>query len=170
MKKILVFLLLLSFGMLQAQPLTIDEANALVSFNFVDDDVDGTFEEFDFTGNVDLDDLSNSSISGTVTTKTIDTNNWLRSRHLRAKKYFNASDHPKLKFNSSTISGVKEGFQATGTLVIKGIKRPVVWSFTNNGEKLVGTTSINSQDFDISIHDARNRNKVVITVTLPYAE
>ena len=168
MNKYILIALLITTSHLPAQVLDITETEAEIAFNFLDDDVDGVFAEFSFTGQVDLNDLSNSVFSGSVETKTIDTNNWLRSRHLRAKKYFNAKDFPKINFKSTTISGTKMAFQVNGTLEIKGIKKAVVWKFTNNGKTLKGTTTINTIDFDIEIHEDRQRNKTVVTVVLPY--
>ena len=168
MNKYILIALLITTSHLPAQVLEITEAEAAIAFNFVDDDVDGVFEGFLFTGKVDLDDLANSTLSGSVKTKTIDTNNWLRSRHLRAKKYFNAKDFPKINFKSTTLSGTKTAFKAHGTLSIKGIKKAVVWNFTNNGKTLTGTTTINTLDFNIEIHEDRQRNKTVVTIVLPY--
>jgi polyisoprenoid-binding protein YceI len=153
---------------LSAQKITVEESKAVISFNFIDDNVDGIFEEFEFTGNVDLSDLQNSTFSGSVVAKTIDTNNWFRSRHLRSRKYFNTRDFPKIKFNSTSISGVAEGFQVSGTLQIKGFERTVIWNFTNDGKQLTGTTNINTQDHNISIHDGKDRNKVKVKIVLPY--
>lgn len=155
-------------SLLPAQVLDIIDEEAKVAFHFVDDEVDGYFEGFSFTGRLDLNDLSNSLLSGSVETNTIDTNNWLRSRHLRAKKYFNAKDFPKLTFKSTSISGTKQSFRIEGTLEIKGIEKTVVWNFTNDGEKLEGTTTVNTADFQIEIHNDRQRNKTVISISLPY--
>jgi len=168
MNKYILIVLLLTTSLLPAQVVTINEAEAEIAFNFLDDDVDGVFEGFSFTGQVDLNDLSNSVFSGSVETKTIDTNNWLRSRHLRAKKYFNVKDFPQLTFNSTSISGSKMVFRVYGTLKIKGIQKEVVWIFTNDGKNLRGTTTINTLDFNIEIHEDRQRNKTVVTIVLPY--
>ena len=168
MNKYILIALLITSSLLPAQVLDITEAEATIAFNFVDDDVDGVFEGFSFTGKVDLDDLANSSLSGSVESKTIDTNNWLRSRHLRAKKYFNAKDFQRITFNSTTISGTKTTFKVSGTLAIKGIKKAVVWNFSNDGKTLKGTTTINTIDFNIEIHEDRQRNKTVVTIALPY--
>jgi polyisoprenoid-binding protein YceI len=168
MNKYILIALLITTSFLPAQVLDITEAEAVIAFNFVDDDVDGVIEGFLFTGKVDLDDLANSLLSGSIETKTIDTNNWLRSRHLRAKKYFNAKDFQKITFNSTIISGTKTAFKVRGTLAIKGIKKDVNWNFTNDGKTLKGTTTINTIDFNIEIHEDRQRNKTVVTIVLPY--
>jgi len=168
MKKHLLIALLVTTSLLPAQVLDIIEDEAKVAFHFVDDEVDGYFEGFSFTGRLDLNDLSNSVLSGSVETNTIDTNNWLRSRHLRAKRYFNAKDFPKLTFKSTAISGTMQSFRVDGTLEIKGIKNTVVWNFTNDGKTLVGTTTVNTTDFQIEIHNDQQRNKTVISISLPY--
>ena len=168
MKNYLLILVLLLGGPISAQVVVVNEAEAEISFNFIDDDVDGTFGDFQFTGNINLDALENSVFSGSVVTKTIDTNNWLRSRHLRARKYFNASDFPKITFASTSVSGTKDEFQVNGTLMIKGIKNTVHWKFESDGQRLLGTTTVNTHDFDISIHDDKVRNKVKLFVILPY--
>lgn len=167
------FLFLLFFfgsSLLLAQSIQIDEAKATISFHFLDDDVNGSMGDFNFTGNVDLGDLSNSVFSGSVVTKTLDTNNWLRSRHLRARKFFNASEFPKLKFNSSSVSGSSKEFRVTGELEIKGIARTLVWRFKNSDGILTGTAKLNTQDYDISIHERKDRNDVEVTITLPYKQ
>lgn len=165
-------LLLFYFGSasLLAQSVEIDEANAAINFHFLDDDVNGSMGDFDFTGKIDLGDLSNSIFSGSVVTKTLDTNNWLRSRHLRARKFFNASEFPKLKFKSNSVSGSSKEFRVIGELEIKGISRTLVWSFKNSDGILRGTAKLNTQDYDISIHERKDRNDVEVTITLPYKQ
>lgn len=168
MKKFpLVFLLLLN-TCLSAQNITVIESESEISFNFIDDDVDGTMGGFEFTGDIDLDNLQSSKFSGAVETKSLDTDNWLRSRHLRARKYFNAKDYPKLTFNSTSVSGSKQGFRVSGMLEIKGIEKQVSWNFSNDGQKLVGTTQINTKDYDISIYTKKERNEVKVTISMPY--
>ncbi len=168
MKKLFFIILLFVFAMASAQQITIDETKATVKFNFLEDDVDGTLEGFDFTGSIDLNNLENTTISGTVEMKTLDTNNWLRNRHLRSKKYFNLSDFPKLKFTSTKVERSDTTINVTGILEIKGTEKQVVFSFEKSDKTLRGTAQINSQDFGISIHDAREENNVLVKITLPF--
>ena len=169
LKKITLLACLLLSLQGYAQLLSIDESNATVSFLFVDDDVDGTLGDFNFNGNLNLDQLAGSSVGGWVATNTLDTDNWLRNRMLRGRKYFASKDHPTINFYSLSISGNKKSFTVVGNLSIKGIEQAVTFRFTNSGNRLVGKASINSQDFDISLHKDRSRNKVNITVVLPYS-
>ena len=166
----LLFLILL-FITLQAsgQSPGIDEDNTQIFFVFPDDKVDGTISDFKFTGKLDPNDLGNSDISGSVAVNTLDTNNWLRNRHLRAKKYFHAREHPRLSFSSTTIAVMGEGFRVEGDLTIKGISRRVSFFFKNTASALRGTTSINTSDFNINVHKDPKRNNVDITIVLPYS-
>ena len=169
MKPFFFFFFLLIGAHLSAQNLQIDENKALISFVFLDDAVDGTIGDFKFTGNLNLGDLSNSEMSGNVAMETLDTNNWLRNRHLRAKKYFNVKSHPRLSFSSTSINVMGEGLQVRGNLTIKGATIPVTFFFKRSTTELRGTTSINASDFDIYVHKKSERNKVEITIILPYS-
>lgn len=152
----------------QSQSIEIDEANALVSFLFVDDDVEGTLSEFEFTGSIDLDAMDTSVFSGSVLMETLDTDNWFRDRHLRSKKYFNNKNFPRMSFTSTSISGSGDEFVVRGDLTIKGIKKPVAFTFRKLPGKLLGTSVINASHFDILIHNDTERNMTKITITLPY--
>jgi len=157
------------FLSLNAQPIVIDESKATVAFVFMDDDVDGTISDFKFTGNIDLNNLTESSFSGSVAMNTLDTDNWLRNRHLRSKKYFNNKQYPRLYFKSTAVrDGGGREFLVEGTLTIKGISKPVTLTFTRRTNELYGGVMINTGDFDINIHDESDRNMTQIRITLPY--
>ena len=168
MKKVIFLFLILSIQSLTSQNIIIDEQKAIVQFLFLDDDVDGTLSDFKFTGNLNFDNLETSVISGTVAAKTIDTNNWLRNRHLR-NKYFKADDFPLLKFKSNSILAQGEMLVVQGILTIKDISKPVTFKFNKTTKLLKGETSINASDFDILIHDESSRNKLTIKISLPYS-
>ena len=168
MKSYLLLFLFLSALSFSGQAQSVIEKDATVTFTFVDDEVNGTMGGFLFTGKLDLNDLSRTVLSGSVQTNTIDTNNWLRSRHLRAKKYFNAKDFPTLSFKSNSLIGNAASFQATGSLSIKGIEKTVIWNFTNDGKTLEGSAILNTTDFDITIHNDKPRNKVIVFLSMPY--
>ncbi len=162
-----IFFLLLCVSMV-AQELSINEANTSITFFFEDQEVSGTMSDFDFTGLINLQAIEESTISGSIRTESLDTDNWLRNRHLRSKKYFSAKAHPRLYFKSNRIESTDSGFRVSGELIIKGISKPVVWNFTDSNTSLIGTTTINTHDYDIKVYDKRSRNKVSITITLPY--
>jgi polyisoprenoid-binding protein YceI len=167
MKKLFIFLLV-PLTLLNAQRITINEDEAKVRFVFTDEDVEGTISDFQFTGSIDLSDMENADISGSVLMETLDTDNWFRDRHLRSKKYFNKKEHPRLYFKSNSVKGTHNDFVVRGDLTIKGIIKPVTFNFTKRPDRLVGSAIINSTDFDISIYDGRERNSVNIYINLPF--
>lgn len=168
MRKPLIFLLLIASLSAWSQQITIKESEAKITFVFTADDVKGSLGGFQFTGAINLSALETSELSGSVETKSLDTNNWLRSRHLRAAKYFNAGDFPKLSFKSNKIYGNPLSFVVEGLLSIKGIEKAVVWEFTNKGNSLVGKTAINTKDFDITINKEWKENNVTMRIEMPY--
>ena len=168
MKKRFYFLLLWCSLTISAQSVQVATEDATIDFTFLDGNVDGTLSEFQFTGSINLSQLTSSVFSGTVATKTLDTDNWLRSRHLRGKKFFNASEYPQLRFNGKTTRVDNGVIIVQGALTIKGILRDVVFRFKQTQNTFIGKTAINTQDYDISVYDKRDRNVVDIKITIPY--
>lgn len=145
---------------------SVNEEESKISFVFVDDDVDGTISGFQFNGVIDLEDISRMALNGSVEMETLDTDNWLRDRHLRSRKYFNNREYPNLEFKSSNVSKQGDLYIVEGTLTIKGIVKSVSWSFKRQTDALIGTTTIYTSDFDINIHKERERTQVDITINL----
>ncbi len=168
MKKRLFLFLIVCTQIIIAQNIVVNEDKATVDFLFLDDDVDGTLSDFKFTGNLDFNALETSTLSGTVATETIDTDNWLRNRHLR-NKYFKSDDFPLLKFKSDSIVAEGDAFIVNGVLTIKGISKAANFRFSKTSNLLTGKASINASDFDINIHDEASRNKLTISISLPYS-
>lgn len=152
----------------KAQQITIQEDEAKIYFTFIDQDVEGELSDFKFTGTIDLNAVEAAVIAGSVATESLDTNNWLRSRHLRSKKYFSAKEHPRLYFKSNNITTTASGFRVSGQLTIKGITQQVTWVFAVQEKSLIGMTSINTHDYNIKVYDEQSRNVVTIKIILPY--
>ncbi len=163
----IAFFLLLN-TVLVAQELTILEDASSVDFVFLDGDVKGTLSDFKFTGKIDLSNIELSQFSGSVATSTIDTNNWLRSRHLKGNKFFNAKSYPRLLFSSNTTSLEGDTIVVSGQLTMKGITKDAVFRFTRNDKKLIGKARINTQDYNLVIYKERERNFVKITIAMNY--
>jgi polyisoprenoid-binding protein YceI len=169
MKISILYIFLLCSFVTAAQELTINEADTRISFYFQDQEVSGTMSDFVFTGQININAIENAVISGSVASESLDTDNWFRNRHLRSTKYFSSKTHPRLHFTSTGVESTGDGFRVSGTLTIKGITQEITWLFKNKTDTtFVGTTTINTQDFDIHVYDKRARNEVSITITMPY--
>lgn len=162
---LLLFVATLSLSLGIAQN-TSQIKSAEISFLFVNDDVEGTLSEFNSNSSIDFENLENSKIEGTVDVETISTGNSIRNWSLRRKKYFNASDYPKIKFASKTIRKEGDAILVTGSLTIKETTKSVTFKFERKEKKLIGKTSLYSSDYGVSIKSDRKKNKVNVKITL----
>ncbi len=66
-------------------------------------------------------DASASAVNAEVDLSSVDTNNEDRDNHLKSSDFFNAEQHPKMTFASTSVSDSK----LAGDLTINGITKPV---------------------------------------------
>ena len=141
----------------------VDSTHSKVGFSIkhlVFTDVEGSFKEFE--GSLDLkESFEKSSFQGSVDIASIDTGVEKRDGHLKSADFFDAKKHPKMKFETTSLSGSAKSFQAKGKLSIKGITKDVVFKgkvlgFIKNdgwGNKKVALqleTTINRKDFGLT--------------------
>lgn len=160
-KSLLLLLVFVYSASISAQQSTIQKAS--IDFVFVDKDVKGTISGFESTSKIDWNDLENSFFEGSVAVETLDTNSGLRNWSLKSGKYFDKGDYPRLYFKSSKITQQDQQYLVEGVLTIKGIKKPITITFKQDGNQLIGTTSLYSYDYDIKIKKKREENLVNVT-------
>ena len=166
MKKIfLLFFLSCSASLLFGQlPGSLSDAE--ISFTFLSKKVDGSIAGFRSSSIIDKSDISKSKIKGSVATKTLESGNFLRNWSLKGGKYFDVDTYPTISFEGSSIEAGKIGFRVTGTLTIKAISKPITISFIEEGDRLIGTTTLFSSDFGIEImKKSREANKVLVKMS-----
>ncbi|MEO1010035.1 MAG: YceI family protein [Bacteroidota bacterium] len=159
-KRIFTFFLLACFSLNGLAQTSIQSAE--ITFVFVSKKVEGSISGFKSTSIIDLENLSNSRFSGSVTVETLKTGNFLRDWSLKSGKYFNADDHPVITFHGSSVSATDIGFTVMGMLTIKGKENPITIDFTQKENKLLGTATLFSSDFGIDIKKKREDNKVEV--------
>ncbi|MEL6305702.1 MAG: YceI family protein [Bacteroidota bacterium] len=159
-KTFLLLLLFVSNGLLAQNTFTVKSGE--ISFEFVDKGVKGTIGNLASTSKIDFENPEASVFSGSVETETLDTNNGLRNWSLKNRKYFDADNHPKITFESSTIKAGTSNWTVTGPLTIKGISKNITITFEKKGNQLVGTTELYCYDFDIKIKKKREDNLVKV--------
>ena len=106
----------------------VDTAHSKLGFSarhMVISEVEGQFRDFDI--NVDAgEDFSDSEVEVTIKTASIDTGNSDRDNHLRSSDFFDAENHPEIKFVSSSLEKISdEEFKLKGDLTIRGITKPI---------------------------------------------
>lgn len=146
-----------------AQTYAVDRSHSEVTFQVrhLLSRVRGRFSEFDGTIVLDEANPERSSVTFTVQTGSVDTNEPSRDAHLRSEDFFAAERIPTITFTSTKIARRSdEIFDVTGDLSIRGVTRSVVLPVTYLGkatdpwgnEKLAFETEItlNRKDFGLN--------------------
>ncbi len=152
-------------GLAATEIYKIDPEHTAISFSIKHffSKVPGSFTEFEGTIAIDRADFSTSSVEIVIDTASIDTNEPARDRHLRSDAFFDAENHPKITFQSTTVTPQgPDRLKVEGTLTIRGITKPVTLDVELLGfGKVYGTqrvafearTRINRMDFNVSWND-----------------
>jgi len=158
------YTLIFFLGLLHLAPALSQDgiSQAEITFTFVSKDVEGSISGFESTSNIDLNNLVQSSFSGSVAVETLKTGNFLRDWSLKGKKYFNADEYPQIHFKSTSVSSTHTGVEVKGILTLKGKSEEIQILFNRNGNELKGTTTLFTSDFGISVKKKRMDNEVVV--------
>lgn len=107
----------------------IDTAHSEINFkvkHLVISTVTGKFKAFDASVETDNEDFEDAAITFEADVNSIDTNNADRDAHLKSDDFFNAEEHPKLAFESTSFKHLGEGqYKLLGNLTIRGNTKPV---------------------------------------------
>ncbi len=159
----------------------LDNAHSAVRFSvthMVIAEVPGHFREFDVTfTQKDPADFAGSSLSATIKTASITTDNEGRDKHLRGDDFFNADMYPTITFTSTSFEKTgTDTYTVKGTLTIRDVTKPVVlharytgtvkdpWGNTKIGFK--ATTAINRFDFGVKWNKAIEAGGLVVGETV----
>ena len=93
--------------------------------------VRGLFTQF--SGSLSADEHGAARIDGVVQAASIDTNEAQRDEHLRSADFFDAANHPEIRFASTGLVAAAGEYRITGDLTIKGTTRQVTLDATVNG-------------------------------------
>ena len=90
----------------------------------------GRFQEFTATIAFDPANLEGSSIAVDVDMTSVTTGNIQRDTALPDKDWFNVASFPNASFRSSTIHKVGNGYEAVGSLIMRGVGQPLILPFS----------------------------------------
>jgi polyisoprenoid-binding protein YceI len=123
------------------------------SIRFSGDDADGIFKAFSGTLVFDEQAPAASKFTATVDVASINTGNGLKNKHAKGAEWFDAEKYPQIRFVSDKIEKSGNGYKATGTLEMHGVKKVIVIPFTfqrsGNNATFSGSFSVNRNDFHI---------------------
>lgn len=115
---------------------TIDPMHTEIGFkvkHLVISTVSGKFNQFDGKIESENEDFSDAKISFTADIDSISTGNEQRDGHLKSADFFDAANHPQLKFESTSFSKKGDDYELQGNLTIRGTTRPITMSVEFGG-------------------------------------
>jgi len=108
---------------------TIDPSHSEITFkvkHLVISTVTGKFKSFDASIESENDDFEDATISFEAEIDSIDTGNEDRNNHLKSDDFFNAEEHPKLSFKSTSFKKIGDDeYKLIGDLTIRGNTKAV---------------------------------------------
>ena len=122
--------LLASASALAAEEWQFDNAHTMIGFTV---DHLGAFTDFDGTLILDQDDPSNSSVSVSIATASVDTRHEARDGHLSGEDFFDVANNPTITFESTSVNVTGDNTaEVTGDLTMLGMTNPVTLDVTLN--------------------------------------
>ncbi len=138
--------------------------------------VRGQFKTYSGKLNLDTNDFGKSSFEGEVDVASVDTGNADRDNHLRTGDFFDAANHPKITFKSTSIEKKGDAWAVHGDLTIRGTTKPVTFEAEYHGtgknpwgKTVAGfqaRTSINRKDFGVSFNAPLETGGVILSDTV----
>ncbi len=133
--------------------------------------VNGNLKGLSGTVIFDPNNLPLTNISVSVDAKTIDTDNFLRNKHLREKEeFFNVNKYPTISLKSTKVEKTTNGyigfFDLTMKATTKNIKIPFSFVQTGNKGQFKGSATINRNDWKVGGSSMGMGDDVVLTLQL----
>lgn len=141
---------------------TLDKAHSAMEFSvrhMMISTVKGHFEEFDGQITGDADDFSTMAGEFTLVSKSINTANEDRDKHLRSDDLFASEAHPNIVFKTKKVSLNGEDLEIVGDLTIRDVTKEVTFKgefggklrdpYGNDRFGLTASATINRQDFGV---------------------
>lgn len=156
---------------------TVDPMHSEIGFkvrHLVISNVSGKFTKFEGTVVSDKEDFSDAKINFSADIDSISSGSAQRDEHLKSADFFDAANHPKLTFVSTSIAPKgSDEFDMTGDLTIRGVTKqvtlkaecggigPNAYGQTVAGFELSG--KINRKDFGLNWHGVTEAGGIVVS-------
>lgn len=156
---------------------TIDPMHSEIGFkvkHLVISTVSGKFKTFEGKVETESDDFNNAKISFSADIDSIDTGVEARDTHLKSPDFFDAANHPKLSFESTSFTN-KGGsdYELQGNITIKGVTKPIALNveYGGTGPNAYGQTvagfeltgKINRKDFGLNWSAVTEAGGIVVS-------
>jgi polyisoprenoid-binding protein YceI len=131
----------------------IDPAHSEINFkvkHLVVSTVRGHFDKFDATIETSKEDFSDAKIRFEADVNSINTNNEQRDTHLKSADFFDAENHPKMTFESTSVKKLSDNeMQVNGKLTLRGVTKEVTLNVIYNGV-VSGFSDVKVAGFEVS--------------------
>ena len=115
----------------------IDPAHSEINFrvkHLVVSTVRGHFDNFNATIETSKEDFSDAKIQFEADIKSINTNNEQRDTHLKSADFFDADNHPKMSFESTSVKKISESeMEVKGNFTLRGVTKEITLDVNFNG-------------------------------------
>ena len=148
-------LLLALAGNAAAADWTVDEKASSLRFTGTGqgEDFEGRFTSFDAKIAFDPANLAGAAFDVGIDVASADTRNEERDGALKEADFFDAASHPRARYVATEFVPVGTGFEARGTLTLRGVTKPVTLVFTwtprNGGATLEGKATLDRTAFGV---------------------
>jgi len=131
----------------------IDPAHSEINFkvkHLVVSTVRGHFDNFNATIETSKEDFSDAIIKFDADVNSINTNNEQRDTHLKSADFFDAENHPKMTFESTSIKKLSDNeIEVNGKLTLRGVTKEITLNVIYNGV-VSGFGDVKVAGFEIS--------------------
>ena len=138
---------------------------------FSSNDVSGIFKELTGTITFDPTSLSTSKLDLKIKVESISTGNGMMNGHAKGEEWFYEEKYPNISFVSSKIEKTATGYEATGKLEMRGVKKEITIPFTFIKKGAKGTFeakfNVNRSDFGVGKKGNDVSEVLKITATIP---
>lgn len=137
------------------------------SIKFISDDPTGVFKKMEGSIQFDENDLANSSFDVKVDVNSINTGKGMQNKHAVSDQWFDAENHPFIHFKSNKFSKTDKGYTVSGTMEIKGVKKPFEIPFTFKNNVFQGSFPVNRLDFGIGEEHKKVPEVLAVEISVP---
>ena len=172
----------LSFGFMRtawsADKYVVDTAHTTVGFvvkHLMIYNVRGKFNEFSGVIMYDAQDITKSSLRGTIQVASLDTDNEKRDQDLRSATFLDTEKYPEIVFQSTHVEQKGDSYVLHGDLTVHGTTKPIAMPFTVSdkvthiGKTIIGFEArleLNRHEFQIIYNKLMDNGGLIVGDTV----
>ena len=143
------------------------------SVKFTSKDPSGVFTSLKGDIAFDANNLATAKANLVIDVASINTGNGMQNTKAKNDSWFNADKYPTIKFTSSKFAKTATGYEVTGTMEIKDVKKEVTIPFTFASNTFTASFMINRIDYNVGDDKGMNAhasNDIKIDVSIPVTQ